>query len=226
MIALSSKQPRNMTTISKSKKSAPAPTSIEKIEIRYMPICDAVLFDRNAKKHDIGSLAESIARYGMRNPPIWDSSLTDGQGGIAAGNGRTETLRSMELQKQPVPRGIAIDDQGRWCMPIVFGCDAISEAEAIAYAVDDNNLTMAGGDFSHWDMAKMWERSGYIALLTSIAEADVVPVTVDAEAIGALLAGIEAEAPLSFSDENDTENSQGSEEKLVCCPNCRHEFKP
>ncbi|MGL5061301.1 MAG: hypothetical protein ACRC62_15110, partial [Microcoleus sp.] len=196
-----------MTTISKSKKSPAPPASIEKIELRYMPVSEAVLFDRNPKKHDIAKIAESIARYGMRNPPIWDVTLNDGEGGIVAGNGRTETLRSMELQKQPVPRGIAIDEQGRWCMPIIFGCNAVSEFEAIAYAIDDNNLTMAG-DFSDFDIAKLWEREGYLELLTSIADEEVLPVTVDADAIASLLAGID--------DDGSGSGGQGEEkEKAV-----------
>jgi hypothetical protein len=133
----------------------------------------------------------------------------------------------MELQKQPVPRGIAVDDQGRWCMPIVFGCDAISEAEAIAYAVDDNNLTMAGGDFSHWDMAKMWDREGYLQLLTSIAEADVAPVTVDEETIAALLAGMDDGNDGQVFGGNDSSTQEINPDDFDLphtCPKCGFEF--
>lgn len=214
-----------MGTISKSKKTPATPTSIEKIELRYMPVSEAVFFDLNPKKHDIGSIAESIQRYGFRNPPIWDDKLNDGKGGIVAGNGRTETLRAMELQNQPVPRGIAIGENGQWLMPIIFGCDAESETLAMSYAIDDNNLLFSSGDFTHWDMAKAWNFDEYLSLLTSISEEGVTPVTVDESAISSLLLGLDSEIDSQSFGGDDRENEEKSD-RLVCCPNCKHEFKP
>jgi hypothetical protein len=60
-------------------KTRPSPS----LEIRYVPIAEAVPWDRNPKRDDIGSLVQSIQRYGFRDAPIFDSTL----GAIAAGNG-------------------------------------------------------------------------------------------------------------------------------------------
>lgn len=208
-------------TISKSSKpveQAPAET----LELRYMPVRDAVLYENNAKKHDIGAIAESIQRHGFRNPPIFDWSLNNKNGGIVAGNGRTEALRMMELQGAAVPRGIAVDAEGRWCIPIVFGCDADSEHAAIAYCIDDNNLTLAGGEYSPADMARMWNMEGYMATLIDLSDHKILPVTVDAEAIGSLMASLN---PLN-SDGNDGDSGSSSGDKTLCCPSCGHEWKP
>ena len=215
-----------MPTLSKSKKK-PAPSGEpEKIEMRYIPISEAVLTEANPKRHDLGGICQSIERYGFRNPPIWDKTLNDGAGGIAAGNGRTEALAAMEKQNRPVPRGIAVDDQGRWCMPVIFGCNADNQAEAIAFLIDDNNLGF-GGDFSHWDVARNWEREGYIALLTSIADAEVVPVTVDLDTISVLLTGISGDnGDQSFGPEDSSTKEINPEdfELQHTCPKCGFEF--
>lgn len=186
--------------------------------IKYIPVAEAVLFELNPKKHDLGAIAESIQRYGFRNPPIFDATLNGGAGGIVAGNGRIETLQSMESQGQSVPRGIALDDQGRWLVPIIFGCDASSEIEAQAYAIDDNNLTMSGGDFDHFDMANLWDREGYLQLLSCLAEAQITPITVDEDAIASLLfAGDEGQGETGGGEDEDDKPVQR-------CPNCGHEF--
>jgi hypothetical protein len=184
------------------------------------------LTEFNPKKHDIGGICQSIDRYGFRNPPIWDKTLNNGRGGIAAGNGRTEALAAMEKQNLPVPRGIAVDDQGRWCMPIVFGCNAVNQSEAISFLVDDNNLNL-GGDFSLWDMSKIWDSSGYIQMLTAIAEEGVSPVTVDVDALASLILMNEnGGPPPDEKPERDEEDSFGKGgPKMMRCPNCDHEWE-
>ena len=212
-----------MPTTTKSSKKPNLP-EFETIELRYVPVREVVLFEKNVKKHDLGAISESIQRYGMRSPAIWDSQLNDGAGGIVAGNGRTEALDQMERQGQALPRGIKLDEQGQWCMPIVFGCDAPSEHEAWAYSIDDNGLTLAGGDLSHWDMSKVFDQASFLSLLGDIGEFEVTPISFDAEAIGALLSGIEAdmEETLEFQEQNESGNSG---KKLHTCPSCGHEFE-
>lgn len=202
-------------------RSKPKSTELETVEIKYLPVRDVARFDRNPKRHDVGGVSQSIALYGFRNPPIWDSNLNDGTGGIAAGNGRIEALLMMEQQGQDLPRGIAVNDKRQWCLPIVFGCDAINEAEAIAYAVDDNNLTMAGGDFDHFAMAGMWDQADYLELLKSIADQRTLPITVDEDALASLI----LMADRRVGDEDEAIGGEdGGGPKMLTCPNCGHEF--
>ena len=58
--------------------------------------------------------------------------------------------------RQP-PKGIAVTPDDRWAVPVVFGNDLESRAIAEAFAVDHNNLTMVGCEFSVGDIAKLWE---------------------------------------------------------------------
>lgn len=149
----------------------------DKIEIRYVRVAHAPLWDKNPKLHDIGAIVESIQNNGFRDPATWDSTL----GAIVAGNGRTESLQIMEKQGQEKPRGILADSKGNWYMPVLFGIDSESQEAAIRYAVDHNNLTVMGGDFSALDASKMWDKQGYIAILQALKDADAdFPITIDA----------------------------------------------
>jgi len=151
-------------------------SSEEKIEIKYVAVATAPLWDKNPKLHDIGAIVESIENNGFRDPATWDSTLQ----AIVAGNGRTECLQIMEKQGKKKPRGILADAKGNWYMPVLFGIDAASQESAIRYAVDHNNLTVMGGDFSALDASKMWDKQGYIAVLQALKDADAdFPITID-----------------------------------------------
>lgn len=162
----------------------------EQIRIEYVPIDQVIRWEHNPKRHDIGAIAESIRRFGFRDPPAYDGTL----GALVHGNGRTETLVWMRDEGQEPPRGIALDDRGRWCMPVVFGNDAASTTEAVAYAIAHNNLTMAGGDYTALDMARMWDDT-YLPILRDLAEAEALPPTMDEEALGTLILAAAPEVP-------------------------------
>jgi len=158
------------------------------LRLEYVPLSQAVLFDQNPKRHDVGLLSESIRRYGFKDPPKFEPELNNSKGGIVEGNGRIITLRMMYDQGMERPRGLAeVGDTGEWAAPILFGVDAVSEAAARAYAIDSNNLTMTGGDFNAWDMARLWDEEGYLDILRGLGEADSLPVSVDGEDLSDLL---------------------------------------
>lgn len=148
------------------------------LRLVYVKLATLSLWQENPKRHDFGSIIQSIEQNGFRDPPAWDSKL----GAVVAGNGRIESLRMMEKQGYPLPRGILAHSDGGWCLPVLFGIDAKSENDARRYAVDHNNLTMMGGDFTLYDIANLWDRSGYLDILNSLAESDgELPITVDYE---------------------------------------------
>lgn len=156
----------------------------ERLEIRYVRLDDVRRWNRNPKKHDLGALMQSIRKHGFKNPPKFEPALNNGQGGLVIGNGRDEALEWMEKEtpKDP-PRGIAVDGEGRWLVPIIFGVDAASQIAAEAYGVDDNNLTMMGGDFGAFDIAKMWDEEEYNKLLLNLAEQGEYAVSMPAETL-------------------------------------------
>ncbi len=142
------------------------------LRLEYVPLDTLKLWDKNPKKHDLAQIAESIYRYGFQDPAKYDASL----GGLIFGNGRTEALiQAQQAGKEP-PRGIMLDDKGRWCAPVLFGNDLESENAASAFAIDHNNLTMAGSHTPE-DMARMWTAEGYQALMQGLKSADALPIT-------------------------------------------------
>lgn len=149
------------------------------LSLRYIPISQAELFDNNAKLHNLDQIIQSIARYGFKSAAKWESTLNNGRGGIVAGNGRVEALRVMEERGDELPIGIAQDTEtGEWCVPVLFGVEASSEAIARAYALDDNNLTLLGGDFAVADLMKLYDQELLLSELEELSKYDEIPVSV------------------------------------------------
>lgn len=149
----------------------------EELSIRYVPLSDARKWDwkDNPKKHDTDQLINAITRYGFKDPPKYEPELD----AFGHGNGRTHALVKMKEHGLDAPRGVLMDDEGEWHIPVLFGVSSASKSVAEAYAVDHNNLTMAGGDFTPEDLASMWEGDGYAKILKGLG--DELPQTVTPE---------------------------------------------
>lgn len=154
----------------------------EALTIEYRRLDEVARWPRNPKRHDIGAIVESIRRYGFVDPPKYDQTL----GALVYGNGRDEALEWMHAQGDDPPRGVLVADDGMWLMPVKVGVDQESAEQAEALALDHNNLTLSGGDFTAWDMARMWSE-GYADILAGLATADALPITVDGDALDGLL---------------------------------------
>ena len=213
------------------------------LSLRYLPISKAELFDNNAKLHNIDQIISSIARYGFKSACKWEGTLNDGRGGIVAGNGRVEALRIMEGRGDDLPVGIAQDtDTGEWCVPVLFGVEADSEAIARAYALDDNNLTLLGGDFALADLAKLYDQELLMSELKELAESGELPVTFDndftVETLQPLAEGnSNNDVTQNYRDVNDDDISKSdgklksqfdtkeeSQDNLITCPHCGSDF--
>lgn len=154
------------------------------IELRYVRVKDVLFWDNNPKKHSLDAIIGSIKEHGFRDPSAYDATLN----GLVEGNGRAEALSLMQKNKFDVPRGILVDKEtGDWCMPVLFGIDAPSKLAAERYAIDHNNLTMLGGDFTAYDMAKMWETAGYKSILGTFKDAKAQTFSLDANDIHMIL---------------------------------------
>lgn len=166
----------------------------ELLTIRYVTLDQALAWrwGENPKRHDLERMVASIRTHGFRDPSIYDGSLD----GIPAGNGRLEALEHLRDGGEEAPRGVGLDADGVWHVPIVFGVDAPSRLMAERFGVDHNNLTVVG--FSAEEVSRLWRQDDYLSLLKRLADGDALPLTVpddDFQTLLALLDPVTVEAP-------------------------------
>ncbi|MGL5059258.1 MAG: hypothetical protein ACRC62_04680 [Microcoleus sp.] len=206
----------------------------EAIEIEYRPLDWAIakLLPENPKLHDIEALIESFELYGFRDAPEYDATAD----AIVAGNGRVQALAQMRSAGLPPPKRIKLDASGNWHLPVQVGADASSEAEAIAYSIDNNALPLLGGGFSPLDLSRLYDPDQYQEMLDRLAAEEFLPVAIDTESLEALraIADGDAQPPQPRSRRSSKTppeesglggNSDRSPIERVCvCPECGHSF--
>ena len=192
----------------------------EKLELRYIPLSQAKRWDANPKLHDLDALTRSIETHGFGDPPKFDTQL----GGLVYGNGRTEALERLREKGKPPPRGIAVledgEHAGEWAVPVIFGVDAESEAAAVAFAIDHNNLTLLGGGAGFTDLLTMWDEEALQKLIADLPSLEDVMATFDVDDLSSLLEGPD------FTPAGEDDQSRLDEKKQVTCPECGHVFLP
>lgn len=99
-------------------------------------------WEDNPNEHDLGLLITLFKKHGFKKPPYYDEASN----AITSGNGRVTALMTMESRGMERPRGIGIDGDGSWIMPVEYGVDSESLAQAVQFAIDDNNSQMASSD--------------------------------------------------------------------------------
>lgn len=188
----------------------------DKLRLEYIPLSQARRWDANPKRHDLLALVRSIETHGFGDPPKLDATL----GALVYGNGRTEALEQMRQAGKEPPRGILALDGGQWAVPVIFGVDAESEAAAVAFAIDHNNLTLLGGDLGFTELLQIWDEPGLQAVLAETPDAGALLASFDSEDLDALLSGP------SFDAVDADEQSRLDQKKEITCPSCGHEFRP
>ena len=151
----------------------------EELRIEYVPLNVVRLWEDNSKKHNIPELIDSIEQHGFKDPPKYEPKLNEEEGGIVEGNGRITALNEMSENGHDIPRGIKANDEDEWLVPILFGVDALSEMDAVSYAVDNNNLVLTGAELNDLERAKIWEPGKYRETLSKLMEADRMPASVN-----------------------------------------------
>lgn len=106
---------------------------------KYIDIYEVQQADRNAKDHDIGTLTESMIRFGYTQPILIDKKTKK----LLAGHGRIQALKTLKEGKYDAPKRIFVDDN-KWFVPC-HEIDMENEGEAEAYLIADNRLTELGG---------------------------------------------------------------------------------
>lgn len=135
----------------------------------------------NPTLHDVGGIADSIRAYGFRSPLTIDAALNEGRGGIGSGNGRLKALLEMKKAEEKPPRFIKVDAEGNWFVPCIIGGDSESEDEGLAFAINDNNLTLMGGELTAVDTAKLYDADAYVAILDRLAQNGQMPTSLTDE---------------------------------------------
>jgi len=97
----------------------------------------------NPKKHDVPRIRRSMARYGVVEPPVLDERT----GRLVAGHGRLEAFAEARAVGLDAPEGVRVNAKGEWLVPMIRGWSSRNDAEAEAYLVTSNELTITPG----WD---------------------------------------------------------------------------
>ena len=103
--------------------------------------------------------------------------------------------------------------------------DSESEAMATAAAIDHNNLTLSGSELDIEQISKIWD-DDYVGLLKSIAENDIMPVTVNKDDLQTLINAIETPefGPSTLDDQSIMDKAADKKEIKCICPKCDYEF--
>tara|TARA_B100000287_G_scaffold432953_1_gene493493 strand:- start:804 stop:1451 length:648 start_codon:yes stop_codon:yes gene_type:complete len=152
---------------------------VNDVKVVFTKLSEIQEADRNVKDHDIGSIHESMNRFGFTSPLL----LNETTGKLVAGHGRIEALKQKKQFNEPAPANIKVDDEsGDWLVPVIRGVSFKSEEEAQAYLLADNRLVELGG----WDTGALIEELEKIAEETSLQgtgfdEADIQAMYEDLE---------------------------------------------
>ena len=150
------------------------------VRIEYMPLSALVKAPRNPKRHRLDAIGASVQRFGFVSPLILDEAT----GRLVAGHGRLDALAAAKAAGAPPP-GRLRAEAGEWLVPVVRGVAFRDPAEAEAYLLADNRLTMLG----EWDDGVLLEtlRSLHAAEAldgTGFGDEDIAELLRRAEASG------------------------------------------
>jgi hypothetical protein len=186
----------------------------DQLTLRLEPLDGLALWSGNPKLHSLHELKQSIRQYGFKVVPRYEPSLNGGEGAIGAGNGRVLALRAMKDAGEPPPRGVLVDDDGRWMVPVLHGVDASTEGEAHAFGVDDNLLTLGGSGLGFEDLVQLFDEEALEALLRDTPDASELLVSLSASDLDALLSGPD------FHPAPAEDQSRLDEKAPLTCPEC------
>lgn len=174
------------------------------LELKYVPLKDLRFLDGNSKRHDIGELCELFKRHGFRKPMIWDKAAD----AIIAGNGRLEALKALQSSGEQPPKNIRVVD-GDWAVPVVFGGDAKTLEEAIAYSIDDNLSVLSGGEFPVAERMKLFDMDALLKQLEYLYETEMPPITIDGDDFDEMNRILEGAGNMDWDSYGETGGFQG-----------------
>lgn len=118
-----------------------APTE-NRLAIEYVRLDLLMQWPVNPKEHDIGAIAASIERFGMRDPIAVNRRNNE----IEEGHGRRDTLWGLYTQQRPAPRFVQTASDGMWLVPVLwFDDDPLTQH---GYALAHNRTQELGGGYN------------------------------------------------------------------------------
>jgi hypothetical protein len=175
-----------------------------RIEMR--PLSEILRAADNPKDHDLGAILTSVSHFGFVEP----MALDERTGRLVAGHGRLETLQAMQHKGHPPPDGIEVREDGEWLAPVVLGWSSTSDAQANAYLIASNRLTILGG----------WDDPSLAAMLQELAHAgELEPSGFDGDDLDAMLKRLADD--VIAGGEPEGEGGGGS---AIECPRCGETF--
>ena len=110
------------------------------LAVTYVPLDELRKWPTNAKIHDLGAIASSVIRFGMRDP----IGANVNNHFIEEGHGRLDVLAALRQQQRPAPRFVRVED-GVWLIPcLLFDDDELTQR---AYALAHNRTQDLGGGY-------------------------------------------------------------------------------
>lgn len=193
------------------------------LRITYARLRDAVLWDANPKRHDMGGLVQSIRVHGFRDAPILDAAL----GAIVAGNGRTTALQEMRAAgRQPEdehwpPLGVVVDpEDGEWWVPFQTGIDSPTAEQAESFGLDHNLLTATGGDLGFAELCRLHDHAKLAGVAQRLLAAGVGVITLDPDDLEAI---VNPPPPAEVVGGAGGGAERGP--RMLTCPHCGHAFE-
>lgn len=111
------------------------------IRVEYMRLDELHPDPRNPKAHSLPDIDASMDRFGYTEPVLLDERT----GLLVAGHGRVESAQGRKARGEAPPRGVKIDPDGAWLLPVARGWSSVDDTDAGAYLVASNRLTEKGG---------------------------------------------------------------------------------
>lgn len=209
-------------------KVDPATLKGKTTETRWIPVdfISQLFWQENPKAHDIGALVHSIRIHGFRERPAYDKNLinvSDREGAIVTGNGRTEAVVWMYTHDEACPDGVLQDADGMWYIGVEFGLDAESKEAAEAYGIDNNSVALRGGDLQNFEQWRIYDERKLKALGKRIYEAGLEMASIDADDMDDLFGSMEQDGKLEqgrdLSDDLDVFLNSDIRRLVIFLPN-------
>lgn len=110
--------------------------------ITYRPLSEIREDPANPKDHHLGSIQDSVGRFGFLEPIVMDERT----GLLVSGHGRLASLQALhDEDPTQAPEGIQIDDNGTWMVPVVGGWSSQDDFQARGALVALNRTNELGG---------------------------------------------------------------------------------
>ncbi|MBX0328673.1 hypothetical protein K2Z83_13405 [Oscillochloris sp. ZM17-4] len=164
------------------------------LRIEYTPLASLLPAARNAKLHDEPGIRASILRFGFAEP----LTINEATGRLVAGHGRLIVLNKLKAEGAKAPARITVKGKD-WLVPVVRGLSFASEAEADAYLIGANQLTINGG----WNESLLLETIADLAKVsggfagTGLAQGTIDKALAEFSASAASFAEAMAPAPVA-----------------------------